>query len=151
MHACRAATRACIADRTPAYSEKNDMTEEAQHLITAIQQMEGSLVDERRERRRNECVVFVYPCNINKSPSTSQAVGWRNAAELQLLFLSFPFLPSYVPSVWQSTVDTATTIWKAVGWLVEIQTERYHGARTTGKSRLNTQCSGRPPAALICT
>ena len=28
-------------------SEKNEMTEEAQHLITAIQQMEGSLVDER--------------------------------------------------------------------------------------------------------
>ena len=28
-------------------SEKNEMTEEAQQLITAIQQMEGSLVDER--------------------------------------------------------------------------------------------------------
>lgn len=26
-------------------SEKNEMTEEAQQLITAIQQMEGSLVD----------------------------------------------------------------------------------------------------------
>lgn len=96
-------------------------------------------------------VLFLYILAIStKAPPPVKPSDGATQLSSNFYFCLFPsFLRMSRPSGSRQSTLRRRYGKQLVGWLRSKQSDIT--ARTTGKSRLNTQCSGRPPAALICT